>query len=257
MEIIESFVKGKRSAELCEDGIVVTGDFAAVIDGSTSKTPFHLSPTMKNGRFAMTIISDFVRLMPADTTCLEFCQGVTRRIAEEYSRAGLADRMAEHPEERLCASAIVFSRERREVWMAGDCQTIVDGSFHDNAKPDEERIARRRAQLILGGMAPEEARRAIEPELICGMREGQNRRYAVLDGTPVYMPGVKVLPARSSAVLASDGYPTLLPTLAESEEALKRQIEHDPQNVHDFLATKGVVEGNCSFDDRAYVSIRV
>ena len=257
MEIKESFVKGKRSAELCEDGVVLTPHFVAVVDGSTSKTPFHLSPTMKNGRFAMTIISNFIRLMPADATCQEFCQGVTLRIAEEYKRTGLVSRMAEHPEERLCASAIVFSRERREVWMVGDCQAIIDGVPHDNAKPDEKRIARRRAELILGGMSPQDARRTIEPELIKGMKEGQNRHYAVIDGTLVYMPGVKILPVKSSAVLASDGYPRLMLTLAESEKALARQIERDPQNVHYFLATKGIVEGNCSFDDRAFVSITV
>lgn len=257
MEITESFVRGKQSGELCEDGIVVTPDFAAVVDGSTSKTPFQLSPGMKNGRLAMTLICDFIRSMPAQTTCLEFCQGVTRRISEEYERAGLAERMKSHPEERLCASAVVYSEARGEVWMAGDCQAIIDGTPHYNPKPGEERIARRRARLILGGMPALEARRAIEPELIRGMTEGQNRRYAVLDGTPVYMPGVKVLPVRSCAVLASDGYPALLPTLAESEAALARQIERDPQNIRFFFATKGIVEGNCSFDDRAFVKVKM
>lgn len=42
MTIIESFIRGKHDDAHCEDGIVVTHDFAAVIDGSTSKTPFHL-----------------------------------------------------------------------------------------------------------------------------------------------------------------------------------------------------------------------
>ena len=52
MKIIESSIIGKKSQEACEDGMVVTDDFIAVIDGSTSKTPKHLNPDMKNGRYA-------------------------------------------------------------------------------------------------------------------------------------------------------------------------------------------------------------
>ena len=37
MKIIESSIIGKKSQEACEDGMVVTDDFIAVIDGSTSK----------------------------------------------------------------------------------------------------------------------------------------------------------------------------------------------------------------------------
>ena len=59
--------------------------------------------------------------------------------------------------------------------------------------------------------------------------------------------------ASSEIVLASDGYPFLKPTLAESEAALANQIANDPQNISCFIATKGLVEGNKSFDDRTYI----
>ena len=61
MKIIESSIIGKKSPEACEDGMVVTDDFIAVIDGSTSKTPKHLNPDMKNGRYAMMLISEYIR----------------------------------------------------------------------------------------------------------------------------------------------------------------------------------------------------
>lgn len=60
MKIIESCIIGKKSQEACEDGMVVTDDFIAVIDGSTSKTPKHLNPDMKNGRYAMMLISEYI-----------------------------------------------------------------------------------------------------------------------------------------------------------------------------------------------------
>ena len=38
IKIIESFIKGKKdNADLCEDGLVITTNYIAVIDGVTSK----------------------------------------------------------------------------------------------------------------------------------------------------------------------------------------------------------------------------
>lgn len=257
MTITEQFICGKHTAADCEDGIVITNDFAAVIDGSTSKTPKRLDPSMKNGRFAMLLISEYIKQMPADYTMNNFCRGITLRIAEEYAKRGIAEDMAKHPEERLTASAIIYSNSRKEVWMVGDCQAIIDGEHYDNSKPYEQEIAMQRATLIKNGMSPKKSRCAIEPQLIKAMLEGQNRQYAVIDGTPIYIPGTRIVTASHCVVLASDGYPTLLPTLHESEEALAQHLTDDPQNITDFIATKGLVEGNVSFDDRAYIKLTI
>ena len=277
MKIIESSIIGKKSSEACEDGMVVTDDFIAVIDGSTSKTPKHLNPDMKNGRYAMMLISEYIREeLKADASVDDFCQGVTAYIYNKvYEKLGVEKRLKEHPEERLTASAILYSRTRNEVWMVGDCQAIIDGKLYENGKPYEEKIARKRVELIEQGLSPAEARKQIEPLLIRAMFSGQNQNYTVIDGFPIYQEGVKVValkmkPASSSievyfqeqtkpvsspneVVLASDGYPFLKPTLAASEAALAEQIANDPQNIRSFIATKGIVEGNKSFDDRTYI----
>ena len=277
MKIIESSIIGKKSPEACEDGMVITDDFIAVIDGSTSKTPKHLNPDMKNGRYAMMLISEYIREeLKADASVDDFCQGVTAYIYNKvYEKLGVEERLKEHPEERLTASAILYSRTRNEVWMVGDCQAIIDGKLYENGKPYEQEIARKRVELIEQGLSPAEARKQIEPLLIEAMLSGQNQTYTVIDGFPVYQEGVKVValkmkPASSSievyfqeqtkpisspneVVLASDGYPFLEPTLAASEAALAEQIANDPQNIHSFIATKGIVEGNKSFDDRTYI----
>ena len=292
MKIIESCIIGKKSPEACEDGMVVTDDFIAVIDGSTSKTPKHLNPDMKNGRYAMMLISEYIREeLKADASVDDFCQGVTAFIYNKvYEKLGVEERLKEHPEERLTASAILYSRTRNEVWMVGDCQAIIDGKLYENGKPYEEKIARKRVELIAQGLSPAEARKQIEPLLIEAMLSGQNQTYTVIDGFPIYREGVKVvsvsdscsvqdsvsssdscsvqdpvscsgsasasdtIPSSSSEiVLASDGYPFLKPSLAASEAALAEQIANDPQNIHSFIATKGIVEGNKSFDDRTYI----
>ena len=286
MKIIESSIIGKKSPEACEDGMVVTDDFIAVIDGSTSKTPKHLNPDMKNGRYAMMLISEYIREeLKADASVDDFCQGVTAYIYNKvYEKLGVEERLKEHPEERLTASAILYSRTRNEVWMVGDCQAIIAGKLYENGKPYEEKIARKRVELIEQGLSPAEARKQIEPLLIKAMLSGQNQTYTVIDGFPIYREGVKVVsvsdsssvqdsvpasdsvPCSDSAsasgtisvssseiVLASDGYPFLEPTLAASEAALAEQIANDPQNIRSFIATKGIVEGNKSFDDRTYI----
>lgn len=286
MKIIESSIIGKKSPEACEDGMVVTDDFIAVIDGSTSKTPKHLNPDMKNGRYAMMLISEYIREeLKADASVDDFCQGVTAYIYNKvYEKLGVEERLKEHPEERLTASAILYSRTRNEVWMVGDCQAIIDGKLYENGKPYEQEIARKRVELIEQGLSPAEARKQIEPLLIKAMLSGQNQTYTVIDGFPIYREGVKVvsvsvsssvqdsvpasdsvpcsdsasasdtIPSSSSEiVLASDGYPFLKPTLAASEAALAEQIANDPQDIRSFIATKGIVEGSKSFDDRTYI----
>ena len=281
MKIIESKIAGKKSQEACEDGMVVTDDFIAVIDGSTSKTPKHLNPDMKNGRYAMMLISEYIwEELKAEASVDDFCQGVTAYIYNKvYEKLGVEERLKEHPEERLTASAILYSRTRKEVWMVGDCQAIIDGKLYENGKPYEEKIARKRVELIERGLSPAEARKQIEPLLIEAMLSGQNQNYTVIDGFPIYQEGVKVValkmkPASSSievyfqeqtkpiaspneVVLASDGYPFLKPTLAASEASLAEQIANDPQNIRSFIATKGIVEGNKSFDDRTYIRFSV
>lgn len=258
MNIIESNIIGKKSQEACEDGLVITDDFIAVIDGSTSKTPKHLSPDMKNGRYAMMLISEYIQgELKADAAVDDFCAGITAYIYNKvYQPMGITEQLRLHPEERLTASAIIYSNQRKEVWMVGDCQAIINGQLYDNSKPYEHEIAAKRVALIQQGMTPAEARKRIEPLLIEAMLGGQNKSYAVIDGFPIYREGVKVVPLEEYSpeiILASDGYPFLKSTLAESEEALAHLISHDPQCLHDFIATKGLVEGNKSFDDRTYV----
>ena len=277
MKIIESNIIGKKSQEACEDGLVMTDDFIAVIDGSTSKTPKHLSPDMKNGRYAMMLISEYIQQeMKADATVDEFCEGITAYIYNKvYLPMGIEEQLRLHPEERLTASAIIYSNQKKEVWMVGDCQAIINGKLYDNSKPYEQEIAQKRVELIAQGLSPAEARKQIEPLLIKAMLSGQNQTYTVIDGFPIYREGVKIVALKmklasssidtyfqehpkpvsspNEVVLASDGYPFLKPTLAESEAALAEQIANDPQCIHDFIATKGLVAGNKSFDDRTYV----
>ena len=276
MKILEQSTIAKNPNKKSEDGIVVTPDFIAVIDGSTSKTTHRYHPCMTNGRYAMLIVSRYIRRMSADTSCHQFCSGVTHEIQRRY-HPGLLRRLfskhpadpATHPEERLTASAVVYSRLRREIWMIGDCQCLINGELCENPKPYEQILAEQRAvkvcELLVEGRTPEEilandeARASIIPRMLQEMKN-QNVTYAVIDGfrIPEHLVPVITLDFRSwEIVLASDGYPFLCPTLAESEARLAQQKTADPLNIGDFKATKGFTVGNNSFDDRTYIKFTV
>lgn len=264
MNIIERFIEGKHGLSACEDGIVVSDNYVAVIDGSTSKTPLRIKSSMSNGKFAMELVAAFIRRMPATLTIGDFCKVVTTAISDQYDLYHLDKKhLSCHPEERLTASVIVYSQQRREVWMVGDCQGLIGDVRCANEKPSEHTLALRRAQLVTPPYEHYQdhdiARDKILPDLIEAMK-GQNRTYSVVDGFPIPLPLTKVYEVPASVkevILASDGYPFLCPTLQESERLLAKQLRDDPLNIHSFVATKGLLRGNISFDDRAYIRFEV
>lgn len=211
----------------------------------------------------MLLIVNYIKTMPADTEMNEFCRGVTEMIRQCYQEQGIdLQHLRQHPTERLTASAIVYSRRHDEIWMVGDCQCLVDGVLHDNPKPYEAEIAKRRAQRIRELLDKgrsisdlqqrDEGREFILPDLIASCRN-QNKTYAVIDGFDIPLDKVKVAKGGHEMVLASDGYPHLCPTLSESEAALSKLLAEDPLCISLHPATKGLMKGQKSFDDRAYI----
>ena len=225
---------------------------------------------MSNGRYAMLIVSRYIRRMPADISCQQFCKGVTRAIARHYWLRFPKQRMAEHPEERLTASAVIYSRRRHEVWLVGDCHCLIGGQYYDNPKPYEQQLAEMRAQkvesLLAEGYTESQLRQRFDPArevmipTMLKVMKNQNITYAVIDGFPIPQRLVPVITLDFQPwdiVLASDGYPFLAPTLAETEALLEEQCKNDPLNIGTFKATKAFVEGNNSFDDRSYIRFQV
>lgn len=268
MTIIEQSLIAKNPQKKSEDGIVVTPDFIAVIDGSTSKTDFRHSIFRSNGRQAMWLVCRYLRHAPRQMTCHEFLRGVTAYIRKHYKKSRL-QRLVEHPEERLTCSAVIYSRLQRQIWMIGDCQCLIDGQYFDSPKPEEAVYAAKRAQyarqLLAEGVTQEEllthdtARDYILQDIVDSMKR-QNVTFSVIDGFPIAEQHVPVFTLDfqpHELVFATDGYPFLCPTLAESERRLDEQRQNDPLNINTFLASKAFMKGQDSFDDRTYVRFKV
>ena len=269
MNIIEQAIVGKRNQQECEDGIAVNDNFIAVIDGSTSKTPLTINPGMRNGRYCMELIKDYIGKALKDIDLNGFCLNITKIIYSEYEKKGLdIDRLQQAPTERLTASAIIYSHYRKQIWMIGDCQCIANNTFYENPKPQEQPLAERRSaflhDVIKKGMNIEDiqsndpGRTSIMHDLINSCKE-QNIAYAVIDGFEIPYDKIKIIDVVDNdkdIILASDGYPILKNTLKKSEHELAIQLSKDPLCINQFKATKGLMKGNISFDDRSYIRFR-
>ena len=252
---------------------MVTDDFAAVIDGSTSKTAVHYAPTMRNGRYAMTLVGNLIATgLQPDADVETFCRLATDSIRQCYvdQHADL-DKLKAHPVERITCSAVVYSNARHELWFVGDCQAldVTHGMHYEHNKPYEQPIAEIRSARIRLGLLDgksiedyrhhDEGRDYILP-LLRDYCKYQNVTYPVVDGFAIPMHTVQVVSLPDSThevALASDGYPLLAPCLQDSEAQLTELLHNDPLLIHEVKATKGWMKGNKSFDDRAYVRLRV
>lgn len=265
MRIIESFLCGKRPDQtLCEDGFVVTDNWAAVVDGSTSKSG------RAGGLTAMKTVISEIRILPPDATLPEaveiFTKALSRKNPPEAATRG---------ELRLTCSAVIFSNRRREVWMIGDCQCRFGGKTFTNPKLVDTILTEARADVLkyflANGHTVEELREN-DPgrkAIFDSLREQTNFqnchapynpfRYTVLDG---FMPDIRTIPVipigkSGELILASDGYPVLFDNLEDSEEYLRKDLIKDPLRIYDNAATKSFIPGNNSFDDRCYVRLAI
>ncbi|HWS34151.1 MAG TPA: hypothetical protein VN408_15585 [Actinoplanes sp.] len=83
---------------------------------------------------------------------------------------------------------------------------------------------------------------------------------AGIDGRPVpaEMIVVREVPdGVTELVIASDGHPVIGGTPAESESAPAGAIRRDPWCVAELAGTKGVLDGQAGFDDRAHLHLRI
>ncbi len=270
MEVVEQLVVGKLGdAAACEDGIVVTDAFAAVIDGSTDKTGDRYDGST-GGIFALHACAEAVRSLDPAATMHEAATHLTQALSGRLP----ADLPPQH---RPTAVLAVYSRLRRELWQIGDVSI-----WHAGLQPRGTRAVKRidqhaatlrsailHAELANGATASQlraddPGRRAIVPLLVAGAVFCNNRHagdwaYPAVNGVPIPAGLVfaRQVPARvTEVVLASDGYPQVLPTLRESEQALAGLLAADPLCIGPLLGTKGVLPGSASYDDRAYLRIR-
>jgi glycerophosphoryl diester phosphodiesterase len=272
MRIIEQYIQGKtEKAELCEDGVAVTDDFIAVIDGATNKSSFSFD-SKSPGRIAMELIREAVSAFPPDTSAPDGIGRINSHISSWYEARGVIEEVRKTSEARCTASVTVYSRERKELWFVGDCQALMNGQAIQPQKKVDQIFSDLRALVIYAELAHGKTEEDLlnhdtSRDHILDLLRLQTRlqnspaenefTYYVIDGfgwkTEAGLRIVPVNQKEGEIVLASDGYPRLFPNLGETEDYLARILKEDPLCYKLYRTTKGRYGNNLSFDDRSYI----
>ena len=256
------------SGSICGDAIVNDKCYVAVIDGATPKGEM-LWDGAPGDVYVARLLADAIRSMPYNLKASEAMEYLNAKIRDCYVSMG---RENISPEERLQASVVIFSVYRKEIWGFGDCKFRINQINYDNNKKVDILLGGLRAfclevqkQLCMENKTKYDAslgRAEILPFLkkqtILANKEW-SFSYDVLDGGRIYPEHVDIelVQKGDHVVLASDGYPLLYDSLEETEEYLRKNLQKDVDCMYELRGTKGISEGNCSYDDRSYISFVV
>lgn len=272
VKIIESFIKGKKdNADLCEDGLVITDNYISVIDGVTAKGKI-LWDNKTSGVYVKNLLVEAIKKMSSDLdakNCIEYLNSL---IKDEYIKRNMYEIAKECPEERLQANLVLFNIKKNEIWLWGDCQALVNNKLIHIEKKTDKVLAEIRSlfidlELKSGKSIGDIIRNDTGREFILPLLK-QSIKYNntvgeygsnVLDGFEIISENVTKINVNKNdeIILASDGYPFLMRTLEKSEEKLREVLKKDPLLIHIYKSTKGLQDGNISYDDRTYIKFIV
>ena len=271
MRVIEVFHKGKKDKEeLCEDLYVFNQHFVAVVDGATNvwdRTVGDKSP----GRLAAEVIKEAIEQMDDEKCTLEkMIDHINGKLQKVYMEMEIFDEIKANRILAPTASLVVYSHYHREIWQIGDCQAMVDGRLYQHEKELDSITANARSlfleaelkkgktieQLLVEDSGWEYIKPLIQQQYYLQNVGDSQYSFEVVDGFDIDLSKVKIVNVPNDAkeiILASDGYPYLKPSLEESEVQLSELMENDPLCFREYKCTKGMQQGNISFDDRVYV----
>ncbi|MDY5730728.1 MAG: hypothetical protein SPL05_04190 [Eubacteriales bacterium] len=256
MEIIEYTCVGKRGQEiLCEDGIFISSRYIAVIDGVTDKTGCQIHG-FSPGVFAKKALLQALYTMPS-CNALQCAAYLQNALACACTQEELQNAKPQ-------AVCILYSVEHQEIWAMGDCLCQIDGKNFSFTKVIDDVFAQIRADVLwhylyIGKQNLQHVdigRERILP-LLCLQHKLANQNtqlsYTVLNGMDNIKPTVIPVQKGQSIVLASDGYPKLFGSLAQSEDYLQKVLQTDPLCMYSNLQCKALNPNWQSFDDRSYI----
>jgi glycerophosphoryl diester phosphodiesterase len=169
---------------------------------------------------------------------------------------------------------LIYSRARREIWRVADSTYMIDGKDpaykyfpQEDVWCDLRRIILEAAQLqgkTEKELLDNDSSWDLLTPVIAQAKIFANKTgpygYGVLNGMDVpedLIDVVRVADGAREIVFASDGYPEVFPTFAETEKRMMQIVQEDPLMCRIHPQVKGVKKGYVSFDDRTYVRFAV
>ncbi|MDE6905782.1 MAG: hypothetical protein K2P76_12775 [Lachnospiraceae bacterium] len=263
MHILEHCLVGKENnPHTCEDGLIMGEHFITVIDGVTSKGK-RLWDGKTSGCFAKEIISKYLQQDVAEQNAVELFKNLDRILYQNIRDCGEPLSWEEYPR----AAIIVYNDLYKEVWSYGDCQCRINERVYTHSSKVDELNALLRAFYLEYEISQGADRKKLEQNDIgrAGIEKTlrmqfafENRKgnfgYPVLNGMGIEESMIKTYSVAKGdvVVLASDGYPVLRESLSACETELEHIKKNDPMCFRLYRSTKGIRQGNISFDDRAF-----
>ena len=273
--IEEQFIQSKTgSLADCEDALHAGKHYIAVIDGATAKTGRRWEGETGGRRAAAIIIQAFKEL-PPDYTARQAADLMTVLVNKYYTRFNLLETVQKDPDQRIIASCAAISLRRQEVWLIGDCHLLLGDRYISHQKSIDHILSEVRALVLelelqkgmtVGQLRKKDKGREFIMPLLKEHTLFQNNPAAVpywfpaIDGFSIPNAGIVTLPIPhdvETIVLATDGYPVLKDNLKDSEHILQEILAQDPLLFRSYKSTKGMLHGMVSFDDRAFIKVRL
>jgi len=260
---VEQFVEAKSVGRVCEDMIVVTDHFAAVIDGASDGTGARFNGK-SGGRLAAETIATAIRGLPADVDARSFADMLSAALASAVGDL--------RPDTRWPVACV--SADRGEVWRIGDCHVVIGDVEHPSTFLVDEAASRFRAavnaallakgtpiQKILENDPGSQARRILTDNQQHLANTVGPWGYGCINGKTVPSEYIEVLPipeGQAEIILTTDGYTVVQSTLSETEATLARSIRDDPAAIGELWPIgKSTRPGANAPDDRAYLRIKL
>lgn len=276
MKVIEEFLKGKfNKEELCEDGICVTENFIALIDGVSSQSEFRYN-NKKLGKIICDILLEAVPKLDTKIDCYQAIDFLNNYILEFYKKHGIFEKISDDATNQPSASVIMYSKNANQIWLIGDCMALYGDTIVDNKLEVDELYTKIRVMtieyLLATGYTEEQL---LESDIAKKFVQNLSKRqpyirnktynskydYAVIDG--FNKPNKKLIKCIDlpkdikEVVFCSDGYRKPFHTLEESEKYLKHIREVDPLCYKEFAYERGFYKNQESYDDRAYIRFEI
>lgn len=272
MKVIEQFLKGKfNKEELCEDGICVTDDFVAVIDGVTSYSQFTYH-NKKLGKIICDILLEAIPKLDKQFNCYQAIDFLNEYILTFYKQHGIYEKIKDDAADQPSASVIMYSNQYKQIWLIGDCMALYGNTILENKLELDELYTKIRVMTINYLLATGYTEKELLEDDVTKMffqplskRQPYIRNktfnsiydYAVIDGfnkpDKRLIKCIDVSQDVKEIVFVTDGYRKPFHTLKESEEDLNHIREVDPLCYKEFAYERGFYKNQESYDDRAYI----
>lgn len=276
MRVIEKFLRGKFNKEvLCEDGICVTEDFIAVIDGVTSQSPFKYE-NKKLGKIICDVLLEAIPKLNNKFDCYQSIDFLNNYILEFYKKHNIFEEISGDAADQPSASVIIYSKNYNQIWLIGDCMALYGDNILENKLEVDELYTKIRIMTIEYFLATGYTEEQLLEEDVAGKfvqnlskRQPYIRNklynskydYAVIDGfnkpNKELIKCIDVPSDVKEIVFVSDGYRKPFSSLKESEEYLKHIKEVDPLCYREFAYERGFYNNQESYDDRAYIRFEI